>query len=745
MDLNNLLAALWKKKWVLIIVPLFAVAAALAVRMMSERKYKSTGQLATGLTVADELIGNKNLNPYEVQVTFNNLTETIKSRAVIGLVSYQLLLHDLTLNAAAFRRPPQEDLAKIGIINSQNQYPALREILGKHIDELTLLDPNKPAEKQILLLIDLYKYDYENLLKELQVFRINQSDFIEISSISENASLSAYIVNMLCMEFIRYYTSIKLSRSNSSVGSLELIVNQRKQYLDDKIAELQQFKSNTDIINSSVESEARIRQVKQLEDQIAQEQQKIRSLELTLANIDLRLSNATQTQNASNNYLIVELRDQLDVAYSKYIKSGQTDKALLDTVKIIRARLDNALKGSSGSSATLSSEDLAKLRERKEEAQVALEIAHGNLNSITKIYNSTRYTLGEFANKETLNTALEKEVEVAREEYLAAQNRLSEVREKLLTNQLSVSQLLIAEPADKVESRKTLLFMTFSGAISFILCAFVIIVMEVVDSRIKTPQRLKSMTRLKLAGSLPRMETAKTNDKSITFPNGLQFKAKDELRKIRFEIEASKPRVVLVTSTKEAQGKSFLIMALAYSFSMQKKRVLIIDTNFRNNTLTQIFLAQPSLQLLLETFTSNTKLLAQSTATPGNSKAPKAKDVDQETKAPASKLISHTQNRWIDIIGNKKSQTSPSELIPDNDFTTFLHWLQEEYDYILMEGPGLNTYSDTKELISFVDLVIPVFSADSSLTFDDTESLNFLKSLQQKLGPAVLNNYQNAK
>jgi len=71
-----------------------------------------------------------------------------------------------------------------------------------------------------------------------------------------------------------------------------------------------------------------------------------------------------------------------------------------------------------------------------------------------------------------------------------------------------------------------------------------------------------------------------------------------------------------------------------------------------------------------------------------------------------------------------------------------IEWLKSHYDYILLEGPALNTFSDTKELVRFVDLVVPIFSADSTIDAKDNEALNYLKSLQEKLGPAVLNNVE---
>src|SRR6185436_3674117 len=73
---------------------------------------------------------------------------------------------------------------------------------------------------------------------------------------------------------------------------------------------------------------------------------------------------------------------------------------------------------------------------------------------------------------------------------------------------------------------------------------------------------------------------------------------RESIRKLRYEIERSGKKVFLFTSTKKGQGKTTLIMALSYSMSLSKKKVLIVDTNFCNNDLTVRLDATP----VLETF-----------------------------------------------------------------------------------------------------------------------------------------------
>lgn len=102
-------------------------------------------------------------------------------------------------------------------------------------------------------------------------------------------------------------------------------------------------------------------------------------------------------------------------------------------------------------------------------------------------------------------------------------------------------------------------------------------------------------------------------------------------------------------------------------------------------------------------------------------------------------LINRTKFPGVDIIGNIGANDSPSEIMAGRDFKQMIQDLSGRYDCVIMEGPALNDYSDTKELIDFADKVIPVFSATGSLGHRDRESIKYLKSINGRLMGTVLN------
>jgi len=186
------------------------------------------------------------------------------------------------------------------------------------------------------------------------------------------------------------------------------------------------------------------------------------------------------------------------------------------------------------------------------------------------------------------------------------------------------------------------------------------------------------------------------------------------IRKVRHQIEKSGNHIILFTSTEPQQGKTTLIQALAYSFSLSKKKVLMIDTNFCNNDLTVLTGARPT----LESFsTRNYKI----------------------TYEELESLITHTSIPLIDVIGCEGGDYTPKEILPEGNLLEHLKDLLDWYDYIFLEAAPMNEYTDTKEMVEYVDGIIAVFSSEAVIKEDDHEGINYLKSLNGKFNGAILN------
>ena len=68
-----------------------------------------------------------------------------------------------------------------------------------------------------------------------------------------------------------------------------------------------------------------------------------------------------------------------------------------------------------------------------------------------------------------------------------------------------------------------------------------------------------------------------------------------------------------------------------------------------------------------------------------------------------------------------------------------LQLLTSDFDYIFLEGPPLNDFSDSRELAQYVDGVIAVFSAQDEIKQIDKQSISFFRELNGKFTGSILN------
>ncbi|HEV7621114.1 MAG TPA: hypothetical protein VGO09_05255, partial [Flavisolibacter sp.] len=217
---------------------IIAAGIAYLLTLNQPKKYRSAAQISTGFTVPDETKPNANYNYLEAESNFNNVIATFNSPSVISMVSYNLILHDLS-SSSPFHKLPTRQLQS-SILKDISPAEA-KKLFQAKLDAMSMLTSYKPDEKKLLELLDIYGYDYKTLTKNLNVYQLNHTDYIQIDYISDNPELSAYVVNDIYQQFLQYYGSLRKGRTSESVDTLKSLVDKKKQVLDDKNAQLRQM------------------------------------------------------------------------------------------------------------------------------------------------------------------------------------------------------------------------------------------------------------------------------------------------------------------------------------------------------------------------------------------------------------------------------------------------------------------------------------------------------------------------
>lgn len=743
MNFYYILNLIKKRLWIMVIVPIIGAVSAFLVLNSLPDKYQSTAQIATGFTTDESVkLTDERFNIGKMNQEFNNLIEKMRSEQVVSLVSYQLIIHDLKYETP-FRTIDYKDSEKFSQPTLEEKEALIKKYEEK-LRDMELLSSFEPEEKRLIELLKLYKYNSFSLKENgLNIRRVGSTDYIAVDFESENPVLAAFVVNTLCDEFIRYNKHVNSSLSDESVSLLSKLVEGKKKILDQKNDALNRFKSNNQVLNQKLESDLKLSQISELEIKRQDEQENIRALNLSIAKTKSKINN--QNSTTTNNSNVLELRSRINKLNKLYIEGGSSDSQLKNTIDNLREELQIEMAKLNNSDE--SGQDQSVLKDQLETYELELEIAESNLKRINNALFNLKSEISNLNTKESRLDVLNSEVEMASKEYNNALDKFNEYQNKSLVLGSSIRVIRKGQPALEPKSSHTLILTGLGGVASFFICVVIIVLLEFVDLRIKTSDSFRKLTKMKLSGSINKLTNKKLQlydifgDKNS---NSELVMFKQLLRKIRFELESLKPQAVLITSTKQGEGKTFFIISLAYSLSLIKKRILIIDTNFKNNGLTKLLLVSNSTKKRIRQGNQIKGYLINDLSN-NSSEESKAKMMAEDggLESDDDNIIHPTAHENIDIIGSNTSINSPMEILAGKDFKNMIEIFKQSYDYILMEGASLNDYPDTKELVEYSDVVLPIFSAESVLKQEDKDSISYLKQLNGKLMGAVLNKVEN--
>jgi len=739
-------------KWVILVcVPMLSVLTAFYFISKMDKKYKSTAQIATGFTPDDAVKLNESPStPFDVSTNFNNIIESMNSIPVLTLVSYRLVLHDLE-NDQTFREFSAS--AGDGMLDDEEILKS-KALFKERLDKFKTLNLFDPDDQLLFRILKGYAYDHESLAKNLKIQRLTASDFISIEYSSEDPFLSALTVNALCQEFIRYNKTLKTDRSSESLDFLENIVREKKKILDEKNLALNDYKVNNNVFNYDAETKSKIALITEYQLKQQRQSSDLNSLQLSLKSVEnsiqtkkSSLSKLDQQETATVNQRIIELKKQIsDLNNADPQANRARVNQLREELQLETSRLESATSNKT------SLEDLKRLEKERDDLKLNVEIEQSNLTDIEQVIKKLQSEVSGNSSKQANTSDFEREVTLASEEYRTAQDKYTAAKNKSLVIGSSIRQILEGQPSYEPEPTQAPMWLGMVGGGSFLLSLIGILLVNYADPRIRVGARLERLTGLKNIGSVNILKSKDFNMREI-FNDRSTNKEYETfshfLRKLRYEIQSAEGKVFLITSTQVKAGKTFLIISLSYALSLVSKKVLIIDTNFRHNSLTKALLPRgrggENRKLLKKALLfeeEEDELLLEETK--GQTPGPEddSNGVDSLQGSTKTSIINRTRFAGVDIIGNVGGRDSPSEIMAGRDFKEMIHNLSLQYDYVLMEGPALNDYSDSKELIAYADKVIPVFSADITLSQMDRESVNYLKSTNGRLMGTVLNNVQ---
>lgn len=171
-------------------------------------------------------------------------------------------------------------------------------------------------------------------------------------------------------------------------------------------------------------------------------------------------------------------------------------------------------------------------------------------------------------------------------------------------------------------------------------------------------------------------------------------------------------KVIVLTSSRENEGKSVISAEIAKSMAEVNKKTLLIDADMRKSVMLRRYIANQNFYGLSEFLSSQAEL---------------------------ENVIYNTQNPLFDVIFSGHFPPNPVELLSSDRFNKLLKDAREIYDYIIIDSPPLGSVIDSAVIATQCDGAIMVISSGVVTVKEGLDVKQQLEKSGCKILGAVLN------
>jgi capsular exopolysaccharide synthesis family protein len=260
--------------------------------------------------------------------------------------------------------------------------------------------------------------------------------------------------------------------------------------------------------------------------------------------------------------------------------------------------------------------------------------------------------------------------------------------------------------------RRDLIFALLTG---FLLAVGLAFGLEYIDSRIKTPDDIKSYLGLPFLGMVPAVPAKLVKGPAPLLERGVPSAFSEAMRGIRtsviFSSAADGARTVMITSTAPSEGKTVVATNLADALAQAEQRTLIIDGDLRRPRVHFTF------ECAQEPGLSNVLVGAVS----------------------AQNAIRKTGNPYLSVLTAGVIPPNPAELLGSRRYARLLEELGQEFDWIVIDAPPVMAVTDAAVISNGVGGVVFVVGSEMTPRRTAQTAVEQVLAARGKIIGAVLN------
>ena len=222
--------------------------------------------------------------------------------------------------------------------------------------------------------------------------------------------------------------------------------------------------------------------------------------------------------------------------------------------------------------------------------------------------------------------------------------------------------------------------------------------LEFLTDTIKTRDDVRRKLGIPCLGAVPKTAARDAFVEDLKNPTSAVSEAYSAIvAALRFSTEAGMPKVLLVTSTKSAEGKSSSALALAQNFARREKSVLLVDGDLR----------KPAFKA-------------------GTDKVGLSKLLTTDDAMRAHVLETQHANLWL--LPSGPVPPNPADLLSTGRMRKIVAEAEAQFDIVIIDGPPTLGLADAPLLAATAGNVLFVVESGSTRTRAGIEALNRLEA-----------------
>ncbi len=539
----------------------------------------------------------------------------------------------------------------------------------------------------------------------LRVLPVNNTKIVRISYNDRDPAISQLVANAVVQAYMDEMLEIKLSTSSYSVKWMTDKAEEERAKLEHSERELQLFMRENDLVTVEDKMTLLPQRLSEFGRQISMsetEKKELQGLINQIRTAGNNLEKLEEIPNLSTNEVLKSIRERI-------YKASQNIQELSKKYgpkhpKMIKANDELRI---------LNNEKRFEVERIISSITNSYELATSKEQNLKELLAGTKSEMMGLNEKFMQYQVMKREVDSNRVMYETLQ---SGIKQEGVTGQSQSVNIWVMKKADlpvapsKPDKQRNLLIGLILGLLGGVGLALLI---EYLDNTVQGAQELEEKYGLTVLGTIRELNEKGESIDSYISRNPLSPFA-ESYRLIRTGLLLSSaehpPRSILVTSMDAKEGKTSNTANIARILTLSGSRVLVIDCDLRRPRMHEVFGAVSEVGL--------SSFLSGSTE----------ENVIQKSVADK-----------IDLLPSGPIPPSPAELLSSNRMKLLVEKMAEEYDFVLLDSPPVQSVTDGLALSQIVDGTIVVVRAGRT-THEMLESgMRKLQGVQAKVLGFVLN------